>query len=236
MVWDIGYPTQRWHSATEPFLFWTGAIFSTGPQTTMHWWYVTCSGTVWNQSGWISHHMEDLAPSNGQANINHQWHKTGDSLYNTQNWNRISTSRQAIPRKTIEIRTGLFSGQADSEWFRPFGRRLDYVYALLAYQPFPAKCHLSFRIECLRRIRIAAQRVCQCVLMTRDMCDLSVHLVFSHEEKVLAQDVGHTRSHGQPLGCRSFGCTVVRALMAGQRWVSARKPRCNAKSQSELSQ
>ena len=62
------------------FLFWTGAIFSTGPQTTMHWWYVTCSGTVWNQSGWISHHMEDFAPSNGQANINHQWHKTGDSF------------------------------------------------------------------------------------------------------------------------------------------------------------
>ena len=35
---DTGYwyPTQRQHSATEPLLFWIGAIFITGPQTTMH--------------------------------------------------------------------------------------------------------------------------------------------------------------------------------------------------------
>ena len=71
-----------------------------------------------------------------------------------------------------------FSGQADSEWLRPFGGRLDYVYALLAYQPFPANFQLGIWIKWLRKKFKSAQSICQGVLVARDMCNFSVHLRF----------------------------------------------------------
>ena len=58
------------------------------------------------------------------------------------------------------------------------------MYALLAYQPFPAKFQLGFWIECLREICVSAQSVCQCILMARDVRDICVHLMLSHEKKI----------------------------------------------------